>query len=91
MLFLKTKNNISFFSLLILFSILNFIKQNKIVFPFKTQTSKTPSSNYIDLFIQNKIYTTIEIGTPPKSINIYLTNFLTYFAIHTNNNLYQEQ
>ena len=81
MLFLKTKNNISFFSLLILFSILNFIKQNKIVFPFKTQTSKTLSSNYIDLFIQNKIYTTIEIGTPPKSINIYLTMDTNYLII----------
>ena len=81
MFFLIYKNNVSFFLLLISICKFNFIKQKKIVFPFKTETPNILSSNYIDKFIQNKIYITIEIGSPPKSINIYLTMDTNYLII----------
>ena len=65
MFFQIYKNNASFFLLLIIFSTFYLIKPKKIVFPFKTEISDILSSNYIDKYIQNKIYITTEIGSPP--------------------------
>lgn len=81
MFFQIYKNNASFFLLLIIFSTFYLIKPKKIVFPFKTEISDILSSNYIDKYIQNKIYITTEIGSPPKSINIYLTMDTNYLII----------
>ena len=81
MIFLINKRYISLFLLLIIFSTINFIKLNKIIFPFKTDSFNSISTNYIDKLIQNKIYITIEIGSSKKSINVYLTMDTNYLII----------
>ena len=81
MIFLINKNNISFFLILIIFSFFNKVKLNKIVFPFKTESSNALSNNYIDNLIQNKIYITIEVGNPKKSLNLYVTMDTSYLII----------
>ena len=86
MFFVKDKNVILFNIHLIVFSIFNFISSNKIIFPFKIEQSNGPLSNYIDKFIQNKLYINIEIGSPPKSINLYLS-MDTYYLIIANSSI----
>ncbi len=81
MIFPINKNNISFFLILIIFSFFNKVKLNKIVFPFKTESSNALSNNYIDNLIQNKIYITIEVGNPKKSLNLYVTMDTSYLII----------
>ena len=81
MIFPINKNNISFFLILIIFSFFNKSKPNKIVFPFKTESSNALSNNYIDNLIQNKIYITIEVGNPKKSLNLYVTMDTSYLII----------
>ena len=81
MIFPINKNNISFFLILIIFSFFNKVNLNKIVFPFKTESSNAISNNYIDNLIQNKIYITIEVGNPKKSLNLYVTMDTSYLII----------
>ena len=81
MIFPINKNNILFFLILIIFSFFNKSKPNKIVFPFKTESSNALSNNYIDNLIQNKIYITIEVGNPKKSLNLYVTMDTSYLII----------
>ena len=60
---------------------MNKAKQKKIVFPFKTESLKVASDNYIDKLFQNRIYITVEIGNPKKSINLYVTMDTSYLII----------
>ena len=78
--FLK-KNDVLFFVILIIFSIFNYSNNKGIIFPFETEKMNKEISNYIDSFKQNKIYITIEIGSPSKIINIYLTMDTNYLII----------
>ena len=81
MIFLINKSNIPFFFLLMIFSFFNKTKQNKIVFPFKTESLNSLSNNYIDNLIQSRKYITIEIGNPKKILNLYLTMDTSYLII----------
>lgn len=78
--FLK-KNDVRFFVILIIFSIFNYSNNKGIIFPFETEKINKEISNYIDSFKQNKIFITIEIGSPTKIINIYLTMDTNYLII----------
>ena len=80
-MFSWNKNIISLFFLLIIFSIFEQINPNKIVFPFKTEPSNPRITNYIDSFIENKIYITVDVGTPYQTINLYLTMDTNYLII----------
>ena len=78
--FLK-KNDVRFFVILIIFSIFNYSNNKGIIFPFETEKINKEISNYIDSFKQNKIFITIEIGSPSKIINTYLTMDTNYLII----------
>ena len=78
--FLK-KNDVIFFVILIIFSIFNYSNNKGIIFPFETEKINKEISNYIDSFKQNKIFITIEIGSPTKIINTYLTMDTNYLII----------
>jgi len=78
--FLK-KNDVRFFVILIIFSIFNYSNNKGIIFPFETEKMDKEISNYIDSFKQNKIFITIEIGSPSKIINTYLTMDTNYLII----------
>lgn len=80
-MFTVDKSILSFFLLLIIFSFLNNIKSNIIVFPFKTEPSNPRISNYIDSFTKNQIYITVNIGSPSQNINLYLTMSTNYLII----------
>ena len=73
--------NISFCLLIIILSFLDYSNQNKLVFPFKTELSNNPSSNYIDSLSQNKIYIETELGSPIQKVNLYLTMDSSYLII----------
>ena len=75
------RNNILFYLLLIILSNIGYSEQNKIVFPFKTEVESNPSSNYIDILSQNKIYIEGELGFPVQKINLYLTMETSYLII----------
>ena len=75
------RNNILFYLLLIILSNIDYSNQNKIVFPFKTEVESNPSSNYIDILSQNKIYIEGELGFPVQKINLYLTMETSYLII----------
>ena len=68
--------------------LLNATVCNKLIIPFRTNTSNniqdSISTDYINNLINNKIYITLEIGTPPQSINIYLTTQTRFFLISSN-------
>ena len=81
LIFFNLKNDVLFFLLLIIFLVFGNTKQNKIIFPFKTELPSNPSSNYIDEYSQNNIYMTTEIGNPPQIINLYLTMDTNYLII----------
>jgi hypothetical protein len=78
--FLK-KNDVGFFVIIIIFSIFNYSNNKGIIFPFETEKINKEISNYIDSFKQNKIFITIEIGSPSKIINTYLTMDTNYLII----------
>ena len=81
-MFIMKKNKLYFFLLFTIFlAFINFAKQNQIILPFKTESLKIESSNYIESITDNKIYVIVEVGDKPQKIKLYLTMKVSFLAI----------
>ena len=76
--------NIEILFLLILISLLISISPKKIVFPFTTKSYTFNPDNEFKYIFKNEIFTTIEVGTPPQKVDLYLTTRTPFFIIKKN-------
>ena len=76
--------NIEILFLLILISLLISISPKKIVFPFTTKSYTFNPDNEFKYIFKNEIFTTIEVGTPPQKVELYLTTRTPFFIIKKN-------
>ena len=75
--------NILFF-FIFLTEFFSYICPNKIVIPFKTKSFPFDPNNEFKYIFKNEIFTTLEIGTPPQKVELFLEMRTPYFIIKNN-------
>ena len=80
-----------YYTFYFIYLLINFltIKNNEIIIPFTSRLSDIPkdlnSPKFIDALINNKLYTNVEIGTPPQKMEFLVDfNFYDSLVIHKN-------
>ncbi len=80
-------------SLLLLISLFSIYKSHYIKFPFKKYSKYQEGTNYFDYLEKNDLYITLQIGTPPQEIPIFLNfeSYIFYISGLNLNGIYNEK
>ena len=73
-----------FFFFIFLPGLFSYISPNKIVLPFTTKSYPFDPNNEFKYIFKNEIYTTLEVGTPPQQVELFLEMRTPFFIIKNN-------
>ena len=83
--FLSIKFHTNWLFFILSINLFYYISSNKIVLPFFTKTYPFDPNDEFKFIFKNEIYTTLEVGTPSKKVELYLTTRTPFFIIKYNN------
>lgn len=75
--------NLLFF-FIFLTELFSYISPNKIVLPFTTKSNTFDPNNEFKYIFKNEIYTTLEVGTPPQKVELFLEMRTPFFILKNN-------
>ena len=87
--FYSIQIKIIIFFFLFLTELFSYVFPNKIVIPFTTKSHPFDPENEFKFIFKNEIYTTLEVGTPPQKVELFLTARTPFFIIKNNDSFPQ--